>query len=322
MLFVDIFVFSALVASPFFCLAGSQGEHAQNTVRAFPPTVNVTKSAVLRQQRTRRRLFATESSSMAKAKGPTTQPWLMGRPEAVGPFPPLQSVVSSAALRQHQAGRKPTVMISKPISTETGPAAELEMRGREGVRSNETRFKHQARAGRVRSSLSVVGIPVRSKLALNLIELFGLGMFGVDRFYIGGELNLILGVVKLLSCGGCFVWALMDYICVMINAIDGQRQLNALGMCCTFRGEDLRPAYAVAMVSVILTIFLILSASCECLARGGVSYICESLSSQFSFSWRRPSPGDQTADLPVMSPKIPMSRLTTPTFMTPPRVVR
>ncbi len=41
---------------------------------------------------------------------------------------------------------------------------------------------------------------------------FFLGSFGVDRFYLG---YTGLGVVKLLTFGGCGVWALIDFILIV-----------------------------------------------------------------------------------------------------------
>lgn len=45
---------------------------------------------------------------------------------------------------------------------------------------------------------------------------FFLGGLGIDRFYLG---YTTLGVVKLLTLGGCGVWALIDFILIIMNKI-------------------------------------------------------------------------------------------------------
>ena len=45
------------------------------------------------------------------------------------------------------------------------------------------------------------------------------GALGVDRFYIG---DIGLGVGKLLTGGGCYIWALVDIFLIM----DATRQKN------------------------------------------------------------------------------------------------
>lgn len=43
-----------------------------------------------------------------------------------------------------------------------------------------------------------------------------LGIFGADRFYRG---QIGLGIVKLLTFGGCGIWALIDYIMYMVSSL-------------------------------------------------------------------------------------------------------
>jgi TM2 domain-containing membrane protein YozV len=54
-----------------------------------------------------------------------------------------------------------------------------------------------------------------------LLLSFFLGVFGVDRFYLG---HIGLGIGKLLTFGGCGIWALIDFIMIAtksVKAADG-----------------------------------------------------------------------------------------------------
>ncbi|HPF86453.1 MAG TPA: NINE protein [Candidatus Limiplasma sp.] len=56
----------------------------------------------------------------------------------------------------------------------------------------------------------------RSRIVAMFLSLF-LGVFGVDRFYLG---YTGLGIVKLITVGGCGIWALIDFIRICIGTLE------------------------------------------------------------------------------------------------------
>lgn len=49
-----------------------------------------------------------------------------------------------------------------------------------------------------------------------LLLSFFLGGLGIDRFYLGYS---TLGVIKLITLGGCGIWTLIDFILILLNNI-------------------------------------------------------------------------------------------------------
>lgn len=62
-------------------------------------------------------------------------------------------------------------------------------------------------------------ISFQDPMMMLIISLFG-GSLGIDRFLLG---QVGLGIGKLLTCGGCGIWAIVDWFLIM----DATRQSNA-----------------------------------------------------------------------------------------------
>jgi TM2 domain-containing membrane protein YozV len=62
---------------------------------------------------------------------------------------------------------------------------------------------------------AAVGTPVKSQTAAFLLSYF-LGFLGIDRFYLGFT---GLGIIKLITCGGAGIWALIDCIIVGMGSM-------------------------------------------------------------------------------------------------------
>ncbi len=60
-----------------------------------------------------------------------------------------------------------------------------------------------------------VGTPVKSQAAAFILSWL-LGFLGIDRFYLG---YTGLGILKLVTLGGCGIWALIDYIIIGIGSM-------------------------------------------------------------------------------------------------------
>jgi TM2 domain-containing membrane protein YozV len=71
--------------------------------------------------------------------------------------------------------------------------------------------------------MSTTPVPPQRDWLTTVLLSFFLGSLGVDRFYLG---QTGLGIAKLLTVGGCGVWALIDFILIIMNKLpDAQGRL-------------------------------------------------------------------------------------------------
>lgn len=106
-------------------------------------------------------------------------------------------------------------------------------------------------------SPQVGAAPTKNKLVLILFEFFFIiGCCGIDRCYMG---QVCLGVVKGLTLGGFFIWAIIDWFVVVINSVHKSKSINSLGYVANFTPEAVDPAFY--MSCFMLGIF---ACSCCC----------------------------------------------------------
>ncbi len=75
-----------------------------------------------------------------------------------------------------------------------------------------------------------------------------LGSFGADRFYMG---ETGLGIAKLLTLGGCGIWALVDWIMIMT----GSRK-DKQGRPLANRQKNFKTSVIILIVSIAISIVL------------------------------------------------------------------
>tara|TARA_Y200000002_G_C22634075_1_gene643838 strand:+ start:1038 stop:1421 length:384 start_codon:yes stop_codon:yes gene_type:complete len=91
---------------------------------------------------------------------------------------------------------------------------------------------------------------VKSKVVLIIISFLGLGVLGIDRIYAG---QIGLGVLKLLTFGGLGIWAFIDWIFVLINAIS-KSENGLFGI--TRWSDNVNDAFNVTLVCIFISFMM------------------------------------------------------------------
>jgi TM2 domain-containing membrane protein YozV len=99
----------------------------------------------------------------------------------------------------------------------TGPYSIPELRSMATAKTVQATTLAQAETGGQWFALSEVpGVYSQKEYTTALLLSFFLGALGVDRFYLGYS---GLGVAKLLTGGGCGIWALIDFIMIAMRSL-------------------------------------------------------------------------------------------------------
>lgn len=110
-----------------------------------------------------------------------------------------------------------TFMVQR-MGGEAGPytVADLQVQAKAGMVKGNTLVRRADGTGSSFLANEIPGLFSSREWLPTLLISFFLGIFGIDRFYLG---YTGLGVLKLITCGGFGIWALIDFILIAVDKL-------------------------------------------------------------------------------------------------------
>jgi TM2 domain/GYF domain 2 len=118
----------------------------------------------------------------------------------------------------------PDAFVLQRMGAEDGPYStiELQAQARTGMIKSTTLVKRADGSGNWFQAAEIPGVfSDKDWLTAVLLSLF-VGILGIDRFYLG---YTGLGILKLITCGGLGIWALIDLILIAMGRLPDSNKL-------------------------------------------------------------------------------------------------
>jgi hypothetical protein len=125
------------------------------------------------------------------------------------------------ALSQQEKGASMSgtdTFVIQRMGSEDGPFGlpELQAQARSGMLKATTLLKRADGTGTWFQAAEVPGLFSQKDWLTAVLLAFFVGFLGIDRFYLG---YTTYGVLKLLTLGGCGIWALIDLILITMGKV-------------------------------------------------------------------------------------------------------